>query len=80
MHPFEERDPRPLLKRILSYIDRNPLCNLTDIRRSFELPKNYASGFLSAMEAMGIVSVKIRGNRKFYTVTQKGVAILEASR
>jgi len=56
-------DPGGVLKEVKRLLERNGWMSLSDLERSIGVTRNWLSGFMSALEALGVV--ECRGTRTF---------------
>jgi len=56
-------DPRGVLEEVRRLLSQNGMASLSDLERSMGVSRNWLSGFMAALEAVGVVSCK--GTRTF---------------
>ena len=75
--PYMGDDPREKLRRILEYLMENPYSSAAEVYRALNMPKNFASGFLAALHASGVLKAKKAGNMRLYAPTERAGKLLE---
>ena len=75
--PYEGADPKEKLRRVLEYLKENPYSSATEVHKALKMPINFASGFLAALYAAGVLKSKKAGYMKLYAPTDKAMRLLE---
>jgi DNA-binding HxlR family transcriptional regulator len=56
-------DPRSVLEEVRRHLSKNGMSSLSELERSIGILRNWLSGFMAALEALGVV--ECRGTRTF---------------
>jgi len=63
-------DPVGVLKEVRRLLERNGWMSLSDLERSIGVTRNWLSGFMSALEALGVVECRGTRTFKLYAIKQ----------
>jgi DNA-binding HxlR family transcriptional regulator len=56
-------NPRSVLEEVRRHLSKNGMSSLSELERSIGISRNWLSGFMAALEALGVV--ECRGTRTF---------------
>lgn len=65
-------DPAGVLREVRRVIEKNGMASLSELERALGVSRNWLSGFMAALEVLGVVDCRGTKTFKLYMVKQTG--------
>jgi len=63
-------DPAGVLREVRRVIERSGMASLSELERALGVSRNWLSGFMAALEALGVVECRGTKTYKLYMIKQ----------
>lgn len=63
-------DPEGVLREVRRVIERSGMASLSELERALGVSRNWLSGFMAALEALGVVECRGTKTYKLYMIKQ----------
>jgi len=67
----DTNDPEGVLQEIRQFLSKAGMANLSDLERRLGITRNWLSGYMAALEALGMVECKGTRTYKLYMLIKK---------
>jgi len=64
-------DPKGLFEEVKRFLSRNGMASLSELERAIGVSRNWLSGFMAALEALGVVACKGTRTYKIYVLVDR---------